>query len=262
MYPELKNKVAVITGASRGIDAEITRRLAKEGMNVVINYYGNKKEATDLSRKINSNYPGSTDIFEGDVSEESTAISLIDKATKLFGSFDLLVNNAGIQIPEKSHRISPDDWKKVIDTNLTSSFMTSSVAVNYFLKKNIKGNIINISSVHEIIPWPGFVSYAVSKGGMRMLTQSLALEYASKGIRINAVGPGAINTPMNAKKMENEETKNDLLKLIPMRYIADPDVIANTVTWLASDQSKYITGQTIFVDGGMTLYPSFQEGRG
>nr|WP_041474621.1 glucose 1-dehydrogenase [Erwinia sp. Ejp617] len=262
MYTDLQGKVAAVTGSSRGIGAALVTRLVEEGMNVVINYHSNKEEAQELADKLNALNSGKAIIFGGDISDEDTAHHFVHTAIENFSQLDLLVNNAGIEIQSPAHKITLDDWRKVIDVNLTSYFLTARAALNYFIEKNIKGNIINISSVHEIIPWPTFVSYAASKGGVRMLTQSLALEYAEKGIRVNAIGPGAINTPMNQEKMGDEALRLELEALIPMKYVAEPEIVANVAAWLASDQSAYMTGQTLFVDGGMTLYPSFQGGKG
>lgn len=262
MFTDLQGKVAAVTGSSRGIGAALVTRLVEEGMNVVINYHSNQKEAQELADKLNSLKSGKTIIFGGDISDEKIARNCIRTAIESFGKLDLLVNNAGIEVQSPSHKITVSEWRNVIDVNLTSFFLTSKFALDYFLENEICGNIINISSVHEVIPWPTFVSYSASKGGVRMLTQSLALEYAGKGIRINAIGPGAINTAMNQEKMDDKEIRLELEELIPMKYVAEPEVVANVAAWLASEQSAYVTGQTIFVDGGMTLYPSFQGGKG
>lgn len=262
MFTDLQGKVAAVTGSSRGIGAAIVTRLVEEGMNVVINYHSDKEEAQALADKLNGLKSGKTAIFGGDISDENTAHDFVTAAIDHFGKLDLLINNAGIETQNPTHRISLDDWRRIIDVNLTSFFLTGRSALNYFLENDVKGNIINVSSVHEIIPWPTFASYSASKGGVRMLTQSLALEYAAKGIRVNAIGPGAINTPMNQDKMSDETLRVELETLIPMKYVAEPEVVANVAAWLASDQSAYITGQTIFVDGGMTLYPSFEGGKG
>ncbi|WP_146741334.1 SDR family oxidoreductase, partial [Lonsdalea populi] len=151
---------------------------------------------------------------------------------------------------------------QVISVNLTSYFLTAKIAIQYFLKNNIQGAIINMSSVHEQIPWPTFASYAASKGGVKLLTQTLALEYADKGIRINGIGPGAINTPINKEKMNDPEKRAALEKMIPMKRAGEPEEIASVTAWLASEQASYVTGITLFADGGMTLYPSFQGGQG
>ncbi|MEY8502217.1 glucose 1-dehydrogenase [Proteus faecis] len=262
MYNDLQGKVAVVTGSSRGIGAAVVSRLVAEGMNVVINYHSDKKEAQCLADDLNKLNLGKAIIFGGDISNEDVAHNFIYCAINYFGKLDLLINNAGIETQTPSHAVDLADWRKIIDVNLTSYFLTARSALRYFVENKIQGNIINMSSVHEIIPWPTFASYAASKGGVRMLTQSLALEYASKGIRINSIGPGAINTPINQEKMQDDTLREELEEMIPMKYAAEPEVVANVAAWLASEQSTYITGQTIFIDGGMTLYSSFQSGKG
>lgn len=155
-----------------------------------------------------------------------------------------------------------EDWNKVINTNLTGAFLGSREAIKYFVEHDIKGSIINMSSVHEKIPWPLFVHYAASKGGVKLMTETLAMEYAPKGIRVNNIGPGAINTPINAEKFADPKKRADVESMIPMGYIGKPEEIAAVATWLASSEASYVTGITLFADGGMTLYPSFQAGRG
>ncbi len=262
MYHDLQGKVAVVTGSSRGIGAAVVTRLAQEGMNVVINYHSDENEAQALADSLNKHGKGKAIIFGGDISDEKIAHNFIYKAIDHFGQLDLLINNAGIETQTPSHAVNLEDWRKIIDINLTSYFLTARSALKYFVENKIKGNIINMSSVHEVIPWPTFASYAASKGGVRMLTQSLALEYAHYGIRINAIGPGAINTPINKEKMQDDALRKELEEMIPMKYAAEPEAVANVAAWLASEQSTYITGQTIFIDGGMTLYPSFQGRKG
>ncbi|OAT37399.1 glucose 1-dehydrogenase [Proteus myxofaciens] len=262
MYQDLQGKVAVVTGSSSGIGAAVVSRLVNEGMNVVINYHSNEQEAQKLADSLNKLGKGQAIIFGGDISDEEVAHNFIYQAITHFGKLDLLINNAGIENQTPSHAINLEEWHKIIDVNLTSYFLTARSALRYFVENKMPGNIINMSSVHEIIPWPTFASYAASKGGVRMLTQSLALEYASQGIRINAIGPGAINTPINKEKMEDDALRKELEAMIPMKYAAEPEAVANVAAWLASEQSTYITGQTIFIDGGMTLYPSFQGGKG
>lgn len=261
MYQDLYAKVAVVTGASSGIGAEVAKRLGKEGMKVVINYHSDDEAAKQVAETVEK-AGGKAVIYRGDISDEKHASQVINFAIETFGQLDLLVNNAGIEIQKPSHEVELDNWKKVIDVNLTGFFLTSKSAIDYFLKHKIKGSIINMSSVHEIIPWPTFASYAASKGGVRMLTKSLALEYAPHGIRINNIGPGAIETPINKEKLTDKAKLAALQKMIPMARVGKTDDIANAVAWLASSQAAYITGITLFIDGGMTLYPSFQGGEG
>ncbi len=261
MYQDLKGKVAIVTGGSSGIGTEVVERLAREGMKVVINYLSDTEAATEVANKAIS-AGGEAIIYKGDISDEQHANQIIIAALDTFGRLDLLVNNAGIEIQKPTHKVELADWEKVISVNLTSFFLTSKAAIDYFIENNIKGSIINMSSVHEIIPWPTFASYAASKGGVRMLTKSLALEYAPHGIRINSVGPGAIETPINHEKLQDKEKRAALEKMIPMDRIGQPHEVAAAVAWLASSEAAYITGITLFIDGGMTLYPSFQGGEG
>lgn len=261
MYNELTGKVAVITGGSTGIGAAVAERLGQEKMLVVINYLNNDQEAQALQQKIQQ-AGGMAALYKGDISDEQHAQKVIEFALSHFGKLDVLINNAGIEMQALSHEVDLQHWQKVLDVNLTSYFLTARAAIKYFLQHKVKGSIINMSSVHEIIPWPTFVSYAVSKGGVRMLTQSLALEYAAFGIRVNGIGPGAIDTPINHEKMSDPEQVAKLKKMIPLQHVGQPSDIANAVAWLISQQAAYVTGITLFVDGGMTLYPSFQGGEG
>lgn len=261
MYQDLKDKVAVVTGSSKGIGSEIAIRLAKEGVKVVINYNSDKEGAEKIAEKVSQ--AGSEAItVKADMSVESSAQELVDTAIEKFGRLDIFVNNAGMEVPAPSHKMTLENWQRVIDVNLTGYFLGSRAALSHFVEKKIKGTIINLSSVHEQIPWPTFAHYAASKGGVKLLTQTLALEYAPLGIRVNAIGPGAINTPINKEKMQDPEKKAALEKIIPMGYAAEPSEVANVAAWLASEQASYVTGITLFVDGGMTLYPSFQGGNG
>ena len=255
MYNSLKGKVAIVTGGSMGIGEAIVRRYAEEGMRVVINYRSHPEEATKIADAIKQ-AGGEAITVQGDVSKEDDMINLVKQAVEHFGQLDVFVNNAGVEMPSPS-QMSLEDWQKVIDVNLTGAFLGAREALKYFVEHNVKGNIINMSSVHEIIPWPTFVHYAASKGGVKLMTQTLAMEYAPKGIRINAIGPGAINTPINAEKFEDPKQRADVESMIPMGNIGKPEEISAVAAWLASDEASYVTGITLFADGGMTLYPSF-----
>jgi len=261
MYESLKGKVAIVTGGSMGIGEAIVRRYAEEGMRVVINYRSHPEEAKKIAESIKEQ-GGEALIVQGDVSKEDDMINLVKETIAHFGQLDVFVNNAGIEMPSASHEMSLEDWQKVIDVNLTGAFLGAREALKYFVEHDVKGSIINMSSVHEIIPWPTFVHYAASKGGVKLMTQTLAMEYAPKGIRVNAIGPGAINTPINAEKFEDPEQRKEVESMIPMGNIGKPEEISAVAAWLASDEASYVTGITLFADGGMTLYPSFQAGRG
>ncbi|MBT2715817.1 SDR family oxidoreductase [Bacillus sp. ISL-57] len=261
MYTDLEGKVVVITGSSTGLGKAMAIRFAKEKAKVVVNYRTKSEEADSVMEEIKTN-GGEAVAVKGDVTVEEDVINLVQSAIKNFGKLDIFINNAGIENPVPSHEMPLSDWNRVIDTNLTGNFLGCREAIKYFVENDIKGNVINMSSVHEMIPWPLFVHYAASKGGVKLLTETLALEYAPKGIRVNSIGPGAIATPINADKLEDPEKKKDLERMIPMGYIGKPEEIAAVAAWLASSESSYVTGITLFADGGMTKYPSFQAGRG
>lgn len=261
MYKDLEGKVVVITGSSTGLGKAMAIRFATEKAKVVVNYRSKEEEANSVLEEIKK-VGGEAIAVKGDVTVESDVINLVQSAIKEFGKLDVMINNAGMENPVSSHEMSLSDWNKVIDTNLTGAFLGSREAIKYFVENDIKGTVINMSSVHEKIPWPLFVHYAASKGGMKLMTETLALEYAPKGIRVNNIGPGAINTPINAEKFADPEQRADVESMIPMGYIGEPEEIAAVAAWLASSEASYVTGITLFADGGMTQYPSFQAGRG
>ncbi|ADF37700.1 glucose 1-dehydrogenase [Priestia megaterium] len=261
MYKDLEGKVVVITGSSTGLGKAMAIRFATEKAKVVVNYRSKEEEANSVLEEIKK-VGGEAIAVKGDVTVESDVINLVQSSIKEFGKLDVMINNAGMENPVSSHEMSLSDWNKVIDTNLTGAFLGSREAIKYFVENDIKGTVINMSSVHEKIPWPLFVHYAASKGGMKLMTETLALEYAPKGIRVNNIGPGAINTPINAEKFADPEQRADVESMIPMGYIGEPEEIAAVAAWLASSEASYVTGITLFADGGMTQYPSFQAGRG
>ncbi|MBM7704680.1 glucose-1-dehydrogenase [Metabacillus iocasae] len=261
MYEHLKEKVAIVTGSASGIGESVAVRFGQEKMKVVVNYRSKQEDASKVVKKIQE-HGGEAIAIQADISKEEDVKRLVEAAHTSFGTLDVMVNNAGIQSEVSSHEMSLDEWNKVISVNLSGTFLCCREAISYMLKHGVKGSIINMSSVHDIIPWPHFVHYASSKGGIKMMTETLALEYAPKGIRVNAIGPGAINTPINAEKFSDPGVKAGVEKLIPMGYIAEAEEIASVAAWLASNESKYVTGITLYADGGMTLYPSFQAGKG
>lgn len=261
MYKDLEGKVVVITGSSTGLGKAMAIRFATEKAKVVVNYRSKEEEANSVLEEIKK-VGGEAIAVKGDVTVESDVINLVQSAIEEFGKLDVMINNAGLENPVSSHEMPLSDWNKVIDTNLTGAFLGSREAIKYFVENDVKGTVINMSSVHEKIPWPLFVHYAASKGGMKLMTETLALEYAPKGIRVNNIGPGAINTPINAEKFADPEQRADVESMIPMGYIGEPEEIAAVAAWLASSEASYVTGITLFADGGMTQYPSFQAGRG
>ncbi len=261
MYSDLKNKVAVVTGGSKGIGQVIAKRFGEEHMSVVINYRSDKTGADEAVKLIEEN-GGQAVAVQADISEEDGATVLLNAALNNFGTLDVWVNNAGMENRVATNEMPLSNWQRVLNINLTGVFLGSRAALDYFVKNDKKGNIINMSSVHEQIPWPGFAHYAASKGGVKLFNETIAMEYANRGVRVNAIGPGAINTPINAAKFADPQQMKDTLEMVPMKRIGDPEDVAAAAAWLASDQSSYVTGVTLFVDGGMTLYPSFQNGKG
>ena len=261
MYKDLEGKVVVITGASKGLGKAMALRFGEEKAKVVVNYRSTKKDLDEIVGSIKAS-GGNAITVQADISKEEDVIKLINEAVEAFGTIDVMINNAGMENEVPSHELSLEDWNKVISTNLTGCFLGSREAIKYMVEHHIKGSVINMSSVHEQIPWPHFVHYAASKGGVKLMSETLALEYAPKGIRVNTICPGAINTPINEEKFNDPEAKQQVLDLIPMGYIGNPEEVAACAVWLASKESSYVTGLSLFVDGGMTQYPGFQAGRG
>lgn len=201
-------------------------------------------------------------IVQANVASEEGVQKLLDATIENFGDLDVWVNNAGMEIKSPTHELSLDDWNKVTAIDQTGVFLGSRTALAYFKDHNKKGNIINMSSVHERIPWPTFASYAAAKGSVKLFTQTIAMEYAKDNIRVNAIGPGAINTPINAEKFADPAQYEQTVKMVSMDRIGKPEEVAAGEAWLASDESSYVTGITLFIDGGMTLYPAFKDGQG
>jgi glucose 1-dehydrogenase len=258
----LEGKNALITGSSTGIGRAIAVRFAQEGANVVINYYRNSEEAKETQRQVKKacRSTGCKNlVIQADVSSEEDVTGMFNKVLSEWDTLDILVNNAGIEKKSPSHETRIEDFDRVIAVDLRSAFLCSREAIKHFLSRGSRGIILNNSSVHEIIPWPGYLSYTISKSGMGGLTRTLALEYADKGIRVNAVGPGAILTPINRDLMESPEHRREVEKHIPLGRFGTPEEIAAVFAFLASDDASYITGQTIFACGGLTLYPDFRK---
>lgn len=262
----LAGKNALITGASSGIGQAIAIRLAQEGCNIAINYRKNEQEAEDTEEMAMQKACGQVEqcnvrsvLIQGDVSQEEDIIKMVNTVVEKFGSLDILVNNAGIQFEKPSHEVTAEDFDKVISVNLRGAYLCAREAIRHFLSRNGSGAIVNISSVHEIIPRPFYVTYSMSKGGMENLTKTLALEYANRGIRVNAIAPGATITPMNEAWIDDPEKKAVVESHIPMERAGTSEEMAAAVAFLASDEAAYITGQTLFIDGGLTLYADFRE---
>ena len=260
----LQGKNILITGASSGIGKAIAVRFAQEGASVAINYRSGPDEATATQVLVHEaclaarNHGCRDLIVQADISNEDHVGDMFRRVTAEFGSIDVLVNNAGIQKPSASHEIELSDFDRVLSVNLRGAFLCSREAIRHFLDRGIRGVILNNSSVHEIIPKPKYLPYSISKGGMENLTKSLALEYAAHGIRVNAVGPGAVVTPINKAWVDDPQARAGVESHIPMGRAAQPEEIASVFAFLASDEASYITGQTIFACGGLTLYPEFR----
>ena len=269
-----QKRVVVITGSSRGIGKAIAKEFAKNNYSVLLNARYEKeliKTVQEIKNKISD--PSQVAYLTGDISEEKICISLIEESINKFGRINVLVNNAGISGPsQRTNNITAKDWDYVIGVNLRGTFLCTREALKYMTSgsnnnhsiNDVNGNnknydydlnfsIINISSVHESIPMPYSAPYSASKGGMEMLTKNIALEVAEKGIRINGIAPGAINTPMNKDIMEDPQKKKQEEEKIPMRRIGEPEEIAKVAFFLASTDASYITGTTVYVDGGLTL---------
>jgi glucose 1-dehydrogenase len=263
VMPGLKGKNVLVTGGSSGIGQAIAVRFAQYGANVAINYLRQPEEAHDTEEQIHAcvhkvRQQGVQDVLVGgDVSSEDDVVRMVREAAEGLGGLDILVNNAGIQISRPTEELSSADFDRVLAVNLRGSFMCAREAIRNFLADDKPGSIVNISSVHQIIPKPNYLGYSTSKGGMQNLTRTLALEYAARGIRVNGVGPGATVTPINRAWIDDPVKRAQVEEHIPMRRAGDADEMAGVTCFLASDLAAYITGQTLFVDGGLTLFPSF-----
>ena len=265
MGKKLQGQIAIITGASSGIGAGIAKSLAAAGTTAVVNHpVPATKDAADAVLAEITNAGGTGITYQCDVSKEEEVVKMFSDVAKQFGTVDILINNAGLQRDSPFNEMTLAQWNFVIGVNLTGQFLCAREAIKEFLRRGIvpekskaAGKIICISSVHEVIPWGGHANYAASKGGIMLMMKSIAQEFAPKKIRINSICPGAIQTPINKSAWDAPQALQSLLTLIPYQRIGQPEDIGNTAVWLASDDADYITGASIFVDGGMTLYPGF-----
>ena len=266
VHKVLAGQKALVTGANSGIGKAIAIALGQGGADVVVNYRSKKDEAEQVAEAITRS--GSQAYADqGDVRKEDQVEAMFHKMFKEFGTIDILVNNAGVQKDAPFDQMTLVDWQFVLDVNLTGQFLCAREAIREFKRRGVveevsrsAGKIISISSVHEVIPWAGHVNYAASKGGVMMMTKSIAQEVAPYHIRVNSIAPGAIKTPINEEAWSTPEAERELLKLIPSKRVGDPIDIGKAAIWLASDESDYVHGVTLFVDGGMTLYPGFETG--
>ena len=260
---KLKGQTAIVTGASSGIGKASAIALGMAGANVVVNYVGNPvgaQKVVDVIKKGGSDAVA----IKADVSQKDQVDSMFAQAVQKYGTIDILINNAGLQKDAPFVDMTLEDWNFVLGVNLTGQFLCSQAAVKEFIRRGMNGHrslgkIICMSSVHELIPWAGHINYAASKGGVMLMMRSLAQELGPMKIRVNSIAPGAIKTPINRMAWETTEAEERLLKLIPYKRVGDTEDIGKAVVWLSSEDSDYIHGTTIFVDGGMTLYPGFED---
>jgi glucose 1-dehydrogenase len=262
----LVGQVALVTGASSGIGRAIAITLAQAGADVVVNYTAGEAKALQVCDTIRAG-GGRAIAVRADVSSEADVQAMFRRTFDEFGTIDILVNNAGLQQDAAFEELTLEQWNRVIGVNLTGQFLCSREAVREFKRRGVRpevscsaGKIICMSSVHEIIPWAGHVNYAASKGGVMLMMKSIAQEVAPYRIRVNSICPGAIRTPINMQAWGTADAYGELLKLIPYKRIGEPEEIGRAAVWLASDFSDYVHGVSLFIDGGMTLYPGFETG--
>jgi glucose 1-dehydrogenase len=262
----LSNQRVLITGASSGIGAGMAQGFAEAGAAVLVNHHGQADAADAVVREIGDR-GGQAVAAEGDVSRPRDVARLFDIAAEQFGGVDILVANAGIQKDAAFTEMTLDDWRAALEVDLTGAFVCAQEAVRRFRRQGLDparstalGKVLFTSSVHQVIPWAGHANYAAAKGGVKMLMETMAQELAPEKIRVNAIAPGAIQTPINTAAWNTPAAKRKLLKLIPYGRIGQPQDVAAAAVWLASDAADYVVGATLFVDGGMSLYPSFARG--
>jgi glucose 1-dehydrogenase len=266
MSRPLQGQKAVVTGANSGIGKAIAIALGAAGAEVVVNYRDGEDAAMEVVRTITAQ--GSRAVaHRADVSREAEVEGLFARAVDQLGTVDILVNNAGLQRDAPFDQMTLEQWNTVISVNLTAQFLCARSAVREFRRRGPRpeisralGKILCISSVHEVIPWAGHANYAASKGGVMLMMKTMAQELAPQKIRVNSIAPGAIRTPINTEAWQTPEALEALLRLIPYKRIGEPEDIGRAAVWLASDDSDYVNGTTLFVDGGMTLYPEFAHG--
>jgi glucose 1-dehydrogenase len=262
----LVGQKAIVTGANSGIGRAVALALARAGADVMVNYVSRPEEAQKVVAAIETS-GGRAFAFRADVSQEAEVQAMFARTLDTFGAIDILVNNAGLQKDAPFEELTVAAWDLVMNVNLKGQFLCAREAVRAFKKQGIRpgvscaaGKILCMSSVHDIIPWAGHVNYAASKGGVMMMMKSIAQEVAPWRIRVNSISPGAVRTPINEEAWSTREAYNSLMTLVPYKRIGEPVDIGRAAVWLASDDSDYVTGATIYVDGGMTLYPGFETG--
>lgn len=263
----LKGQKALVTGAGSGIGKQVAIALGHAGADVVVNYVTDPDKAEETVQEIRRRCGVEALAVQADVSSEDQVQAMFKKMCQEYGTIDILVNNAGLQQDASFDEMTLAQWNKVLDVNLTGQFLCARETVREFKRRGVRkeiscaaGKIICMSSVHDIIPWAGHVNYAASKGGVMLMMKSIAQEVAAWRIRVNAISPGAIRTPINMEAWSTPEAYNELMKLVPYKRIGEPADIGRAAVWLASDYSDYVNGICLYVDGGMTLYPGFETG--
>ena len=261
----LAAQTAIVTGSSSGIGAAVALALAREGANVTVNYHSDEAGGQATVDAIREAAPATeTLLIQADTSSEEDVERLFSETVAAFGTVDVAVANAGIQKDAPTHEMTVEQWRAVLDVNLTGQFLIARAAIRQFLKQGIRegvsraaGKIVCMSSVHDVIPWAGHANYAAAKGGLKVFMETLAQEYGPHRIRVNSLSPGAIATDINRDVWDNPDKLKPLLTLVPYGRIGQPDDIGAAAAWLASDESDYVTGTTLYVDGAMTNYPGF-----
>ncbi len=264
IHKVLVGQKALVTGASKGLGQAMAIGFARAGADVLLNYFSDEEGALSTQRTIRE-MGGTAEVFKADVAKENEVEAMFAFVAKRFGRIDICVPNSALQLNANVETMTLAQSQRVIDVNLTGVFLCCRSAIQAFKKQGINrsisyscGKLILISSVHDIIPWAGHANYAAAKGGLILFMKSLAQEVAHLRIRVNALSPGAIRTPMNVEKLTSPELfESILLKLIPSKRIGEPEDVARAAVWLASDESDYVHGTTLYIDGGMTLYPEF-----
>jgi glucose 1-dehydrogenase len=264
--PSLAGQKALVTGASKGIGQGIAVALAEAGADVLLNYYSDPQGAEQTAELVRRTGRKAV-LFQADVAVEEQVLAMFDCLIRELGRIDILIANSGIQLNAPIDEMTLRQWQRVIDINLTGQFLCAREAVKAFKRQGLdraisyaRGKILHISSVHDVIPWAGHVNYAAAKGGIMLLMKTIAQEVAPLRIRVNSLSPGAIRTPMNLEKLTTPESYQALLTMVPYQRLGESEDVGRAAVWLASDEADYVTGVTLYVDGGMTLYPEFARG--
>ncbi|SOD97165.1 glucose 1-dehydrogenase [Caenispirillum bisanense] len=266
MAPRLDDQTAIVTGGSSGIGKAAAIALGRAGARVAIVYHANAEGREEAAQAVEE-AGGCALVLQGNVADEADVAALVRRTRQEFGTVDILVSNSGIQKDADFLEMTLDDWNAVLSVNLTGQFLATRECLKVMTEQGVRegvsraaGKIVCMSSVHQFIPWAGHANYAAAKGGVQMLAETLAQEFAEHKVRVNVVAPGAVRTAINDDVWQSEEGREMLLGMIPYGRIGEVEDVANAVVWLASDDSDYVTGATLVIDCGMQLYPSFRSG--